>query len=169
MTAPPKLIPHHVLRVHVGPATPVKWLHNTERLMEAAEEGIVISCEKQTELTPKAAPDQSHNCHTGSTWSSLASAPLFFWGKEPGLGREKNIHLKRTEPLWTQSSGLLFQQLGVISYTWHWGMRKSYLILSASFSSSISSLIPTKVIPTSTPWGKMWLSSTSHQNSYQRH
>lgn len=124
---------------------------------------------------------ETNRAHTqGCTWSepqlpyrqhlklTCFSSPLLL-GQRTWFGREKNIHLKRTEPLWTQSSGLLFQQLGVISYTWHWGMRKSYLILSASFSSSISSLIPTKVIPTSTPWGKMWLSSTSHQNSYQRH
>lgn len=100
--------------------------------------------------------------------SHLLHLPSLLW-QSTWFGERKNIHLKRIEPLWTQSSGLLFQQLGVISYAWHGGMRKSYLILSASFSSSIFSPIPTKVIPTSTPWGKMWLASTSHQHSYQRH
>ena len=119
-------------------------------------------------------PDQSHSrLHTQhyaqlALESQLLQLSLVL-GQRTWLGEGKNIHLKGMEPPRTQSSGLLFQQLGVISHPWHWGMRKSYLIFSASFSPSVSSPIPTKVISTSTPWGKMWLASTSYQHSYQRH
>lgn len=63
--------------------------------MEAAQEGTVISWEEQTESTPKAAPDQSHSrLHTQHLTLCLHlsltcfSSPCF-WGKEPGLEREK--------------------------------------------------------------------------------
>lgn len=62
--------------------------------MEAAQEGTVISWEEEMELTPKAAPDQSHSrLHTQHLTLLHLSLTCFsspcFWGKEPGLEREK--------------------------------------------------------------------------------
>ena len=54
----------------------------------------MISCEKQTELTPKAAPDQSHNClHRQHLKLTCFSSPLLL-GQRTWFGEGKKYTLK---------------------------------------------------------------------------